>query len=572
MRLTAAIIISVALLASFACSRTSMPGKSHDRSDRYNIPQYEYYYVEGVKQKLLGNAGEALKYFEQCLRINPESDAANYQIAQIVAATGDLKNARKYAVKAYKLSQDNLWYLMMLSQLYYQDKNIDSAIVWYEKAVHSFPDNENIQLALGNMYIENRQYEKANRIFDNFDRKYGMNETSTISSVRSLMESGKYADARKKLEALVSQEPDNILYNGLLAEAARKTSDTKRALEIYSKLVSDHPENPQVQMSFAEFLAEEKMYDDFFSLLNSITLNDNIDRKDKFSFFAGLLENRNVASVNDNRMTISLLILEAKYKDDIMFSMLRPELMLKQGRLDEAAARYEQIVSEQPANYLASEKLLFIYLETGNYEKLLKRGEEFSTKFNMSFTAKALYAQAAIETGKYDIAIAELNKAAIIAGNNADLLVQTLSMKADAYYRMKDFDMAFNAFEDALKYNKEDVTVLNNYAYYLAEQDMRLKEAEEMARMVVSIEKNNNTYLDTYGWVLFKRGKLNDAAKVFEAIIKSGDKPDAEWFEHYGFVLMKQKKCDKARESWKKALELDPLKVHLKEEIENCGK
>ena len=48
---------------------------------------------------------------------------------------------------------------------------------------------------------------------------------------------------------------------------------------------------------------------------------------------------------------------------------------------------------------------------------------------------------------------------------------------------------------------------MNNYAYYLAEQNMKLKEAEEMARKVIEKEKDNTTYLDTYGWVLYKRGK-----------------------------------------------------------------
>ena len=81
-------------------------------------------------------------------------------------------------------------------------------------------------------------------------------------------------------------------------------------------------------------------------------------------------------------------------------------------------------------------------------------------------------------------------------------------MRADVYYRMKDYTKAFEIFEEALKTNNEDLTVINNYAYYLAEQNMKLKEAEEMAKKVIEKEKGNTTYLDTYGWVLYKRGKL----------------------------------------------------------------
>jgi Tfp pilus assembly protein PilF len=183
-----------------------------------------------------------------------------------------------------------------------------------------------------------------------------------------------------------------------------------------------------------------------------------------------------------------------------------------------------------------------------------------------------LYANAALETGKYLIAINELKKAEILAGDNKDSLTQVLTMRADVYYRMKNFSKSFETFELALKNNSEDLTVINNYAYYLAQQNTKLKEAEEMAKKVIDKDKGNTTFLDTYGWILYKRGKLQEAAKVFESIIKSGDKPDAVWFEHYGYILRKEKKCEDAVSNWNIALKLDSTKTELIKEIENCRK
>jgi Tfp pilus assembly protein PilF len=145
-------------------------------------------------------------------------------------------------------------------------------------------------------------------------------------------------------------------------------------------------------------------------------------------------------------------------------------------------------------------------------------------------------------------------------------------MKADTYYRMKDYDQAFGLFEEAMKFKKDDPTVLNNYAYYLAEQNMKLKEAEELSRQVIDKEKDNTTFLDTYAWVLYKRGKVREAAKIMESVITSGNKPDAEWYEHYGYILKKMNKCSKAVESWKEAVQLDKNKTGLLKEIENCEK
>ena len=207
-----------------------------------------------------------------------------------------------------------------------------------------------------------------------------------------------------------------------------------------------------------------------------------------------------------------------------------------------------------------------------NYELLLKKGEECATRFNRSFPAKLLYANGALELGKYSVALEELKKAEILAAENKDFLVQVLTMRADVYYRMKDYLKAFSTFEQALKSDNQDLTLINNYAYYLAEQNTNLKEAEEMAKRVVDKEKGNTTFMDTYGWVLYKRGKLNEAAKIMESIIKSGDKEDAVWYEHYGYILKKQKKCAQAIENWNIALKIDSTKTELKKEIEDCVK
>jgi tetratricopeptide (TPR) repeat protein len=224
----------------------------------------------------------------------------------------------------------------------------------------------------------------------------------------------------------------------------------------------------------------------------------------------------------------------------------------------------------RPDNYFAWEKLLLVYYDLRDFQKLMERGKECATKFNRSFLAKILYANGALENKSYAIALEELRKASILAGNNKEMLLQVLTMQADVYYRMKDFKRSFEIFEEALKENGEDLTVLNNYAYYLAEQNIKLREAEEMAKKVIEKEKDNNTFLDTYAWVLYKKGRLKEAANVMEKIVNSDDKPDAEWYEHYGYILKKRRNCREAIIKWETALKLDTTKTDLKEEIKSC--
>jgi len=386
------------------------------------------------------------------------------------------------------------------------------------------------------------------------------------------MSEEKYDDAMIKIFLLLKSNPEEIRYNGILADIYRGKGENQKALDVYSKLLESDPDNPQVQLSLCDFLLTERNYVDLFTLLNKIILNTKIERDNKVSLLGRIVEIPDMYKEWGEKLTILLMVLEANYSTDNLIPLLRPELMIREDKLVDAAVRLEEIISSNPDNYYAWEKLLIVYLQLKDFDKLLVKGEECATKFNTSFPAKLLYANAALEKRKYAIALDELKKAEILAADNKEFIVQVLTMKADVYYRMKDYVNAFETFRTAMKTDNEDLTVINNYAYYLAEQNTNLKEAEEMAKKVIEKEKRNTTFLDTYGWVLYKRGKLKEAAKVMESVISSGEKPDAVWYEHYGYILKKEKKCEEAINNWNISFKLDSTKTELLKEIQNCGK
>jgi Putative Zn-dependent protease, contains TPR repeats len=567
------ILLRLAVLSLIFSSCTKKLNPSHllgTKDNSYDSAATEYIYIEAVKQKLLGNAGDAIKLFEQCIKSDPGNDAAFFQISQVLIGTGDIKNGEKYGLKAYNLKPDNFWYTIMLAGTYYQEKNLDSAIIFYEKAVKGFPEKEDLQMNLGNLYAENKKYDKALQVFENLDKKYGVNETSTPSGVRVLMSQGKFQEAEDKVKELIEKYPGVVLYTGLLAEIYNNNKENGKAFEVYKNLIEQNPDNPQTQMSFCNFLIDQKEYDQLIVLLNKIILNNDINREDKIGLFSKMIETPELIAAKENELMMACMIMEAVYKDDDIVLLLRPEFLTAVKKLKEAAARLEEIIISRPDNYYAWEKLLFVYLEEKDYTKLQEKSELCATKFNRSFPAKILYANAAMENKQYEIATEELRKAGILAGNDKDMLLQVFSLQADVYYRMKEYEKSFKAFDDALKENPDDVTILNNYAYYLAEQNTRLKDAETMARKVIETEKENTTFLDTYGWVLYKRGKLKEAAKVMENVIGIGEEANAEWYEHYGYILKKNKDCSDAVINWKIALKIDSSKTNLIKEIENC--
>lgn len=551
-----------------SCNRKLIPGLK--AGEEYDQAAFDYLFVEAVRHKLMGNGGDALKFFEQSLVLNPESDAAYYHMAQIVLSTGDFNTGKRYALKACELQPGNLWYNMMMAGIYHQQNNIDSAIICYERAVKGSPEKVDLQVTLAKLYSQNKNFDKARILLTTIDERFGVNESTTLSLVDNLVAEGNYAEAHARISQLLETDPDNIVFNGYRAGIFRKEGFPEKAREVYNRLIERNPGNPAIQLSLCEFMLEQKNFDELFDLIGVVLLNGQINKEEKVSLIAELIGNEDILKEHGKKMEISVMILESSYPDDDLVILLRPEFFQKAGNNERAASRLEEIIKDNPDNYYAWEKLLLVYYDLKNYSMLQKKGEECATRFNRSVIAKMLYATGALENEDFDVAIEELRKADILAGDNRELKLQILTMKADVHYRSRKYDEAFRTYEEAMKMDDSDLTLMNNYAYYLAEQNMNLKEAEEMAKIVISKETDNNTFLDTYAWVLYKRGKAREAARIMERIINSGEAEDAEYYEHYGFILKSMKKCREAVAYFEKAVSIDKTKTNLKEEIENC--
>jgi tetratricopeptide (TPR) repeat protein len=566
-------ILIFAVAAIGGCSGKLHPARTQKaESTAYDSATFSYFYGEALKQKILGNAGDALKYLEQCIKINQLSDASYYQIAQISIQHGDYENGKVFARRAFEIDNRNLWYITMLGDIYLQEKNLDSAVIYYEKAIKAFPENDQLKMTTGSIYSEKGDFGKAADIYSSLESKYGSDGNVTVLAVRNLINAKRFEDAETKVQKVLIDNPENLLFNGILAEIYKSKGDRNKASQIYEKLMDIDSTNIQTVMSLADFLLEGKEYDDCLKLINDIIIDKQFSRDDMIAIFSKLLENVELIKQKGTELDVMTRVLENSYNNDPVIVMMRPELYQKQGRPDIAAGRLEEIIVQFPDNYMAWERLLFLYSDMRNYDRLYVLGKECSTKFNMSYVAKVLYASAAMEKKEYGIALEELNKAKILAGSQDEMLSQVLSMEADVYYRKREFAKSFETYREILKKNPEDLIVLNNYAYFLAEQNQDLKEAERMIRIVIEKEKDNGTYLDTYAWVLYKRGKYKEASRVMEDLMSKNKNEDSEWFEHYGYMMKALKKCDIAIDYWKKAVNLDNSKDYLNNEIENCTK
>jgi len=562
------LLLTLAFLAGCtheAVKTTEVTGQSPKSGTRY-----DYLIAEAMRQKYVGDLGEAAGLFEKCIEIDDSRAVPFFELAQIYAAIGSEEKALKYASRAAHLEPGNYWYQLACGSLYTQYNQKDSALVYFTRALRADSSALEVNSILAGLYAEKGEAEKADSLFRLLDEEGALNDEMFLIMITGLIDNGKMEEAERRTEKLILQQPEETKYKALLADIYFENGKKEKSDSIYREIIEKDPDNIETQLLYLLNLVYKKEYSGISGFLNTVFESDLVERERKISVAGRLLQDTAFIKDNTESMGESLIILENKYPDDEEVMSLRASMYETAGKADEAIARYEETVKRIKPAFYSSEKLVLLYAEKKEYEKLYSFAAVYSAENNRSILGKVYYAIAAMELKHYEVADAELKKALILAGNNTELKVQVLGMIGDLKYRMKDFENAYKSYEEALTLSPNEVLILNNYAYFLAEGNKDLPKALKMAEEVMKTDGDNDTYIDTYAWVLHKLGKNKKAYKEMRRIFEKDNERDPEILEHMGFILKSLGKCTEAVAYWEEALKKDNSKSYLQKEIEAC--
>jgi tetratricopeptide (TPR) repeat protein len=134
------------------------------------------------------------------------------------------------------------------------------------------------------------------------------------------------------------------------------------------------------------------------------------------------------------------------------------------------------------------------------------------------------------------------------------------------------YPRAEEQLEWILKVDPNNATACNDLGYLWADQGKNLKEAEDLIRKALDLDRrqkhsgppvagsdadrDNAAYVDSLGWVLFRRGQLDAARQELEKAAALPDGDDPVICDHLGDVYYRLEMTARARESWERALHL----------------
>ncbi len=505
------------------------------------------------------------------------------------------------------------------------EENYELALSYYSTALKHAPDSYDIRVALANLRMGMREYDKALEVLMPLEDIYSEAVLMKADCQRAL---GNWPESSRLYELVTRLDPEEISPHWYLGNYYRQTGEYEKAIEHYVRM-SHLSESVQIYNDLAQlYLNVDDTVSAIKTYRNSIAVDASVENRDGYMELARLL---NATGQADSAQVVLEKYIELSSGSiDARLSLI--ETFISAENYNQAQAEIEKMADEYPnrsrllgqlgmlsldINQVETAKQLFTkqadldqvnfvpqyYLGRiaifENQPELAKQhfwnmvdlldslpdgwinlAEVYREQDSLEMAIDVLReGLERVNSGKADIQIylaryyAQLERYEAVI-NILDGVVDTsttdialLFTIASAHERLGHFDSSVVYFERLLKVEPEFHPALNYLGYMLADLGIRLQESKGMIERALARDSLNPAYLDSYGWVLFKMGDLGQAEKYIKQAIDLMENADAVIYDHLAEIYFAQGRVEDARRVWEQALALDPNNNDIREKL-----
>lgn len=531
--------------------------------------KFDYFFMEACRLKMQGDFQESGEMFKNCLQINEKSAIAHFEFGKLLLMTGDEENALTFLKQAVLLNTKNDWYQVYLAGVFEHAKQFHQAIDIYEGLRKNTPSKLEYHYHLGDLYTKTKQFVKAVEIYDLIEKQDGMDEALILEKQRLYLLAGDEKSARAELKRLLDKYPKEARYQILLGDHYIGVNEFKKAKKAYDKAKSLDKDNGFLHLSLSNYYDKKGDRTSSINEVEAAFKSKDIAYQQKMQILLQFM----MMSAQDTSMVAPVerltSVLKDEYPDEAGTYFFYANLLLEDtSKQDIVIENLEKTVSLDPTNTDAWMQLIQLAFGDDDFEKIIDYTSDAllnEVKVPHIFFYRGIAAQ---QTKDFVLAEEAFANGAEITEDNNPLKPQLLGSLGDVNYQLEQPEKAFENYEKALALDPHNVMVMNNYAYYLSENDTLLAEAEAMSAKSIELEPGNPTYLDTYAWILFKRNNLLLAKFYMEKAVNNIGEANDVLYEHYADILFANDDKEKAREFWQKAIDAGGDEVLIKQKME----
>ena len=488
--------------------------------------------IDALTLQETGHSDEALAAYATLTAAAPQCAAAWYGQGQLLAQRGWTDSALRCIERAVALQDSNVWYRLALAQCHQRTGNARGLIADWERMVQLRPDVPDYYYELSNAHLAGGDLPGAVEALNRAEQRFGISEPVSLQKQRLWEAAGKSDKALHEIEALAAALPQEKRYNAILAESYMKQKKFAKAKQCYDRILKADPDDEYIHIQLAEYYKQTGHDAEADSELVRAFANPRLDTRTKIQLLASFYSEEEFYG-SHSQTTFRLMEQTIKQCDDpAEYALYYGDVLMRQQRYAEAAQQLETVLGRDSSRYEVWEGLLICLTELPEREEdMVDRARRAAHLFPMHTLPCYLQGLYALRHERYTEALEPLERAAKWGFRKGYLEAETRGLMAECYYRTGQYEKAWKAFDQYIALRPDDMGMLNNYAWYLAEQGVDLDKAELMSRRTVTAEPDNANSLDTYAWILHLLHRDAEALPYAQRAVQLD--PDSETLQRH---------------------------------------
>ena len=539
--------------------RQAMIPKQEQRLNDNDLRRYQYFYLEAIRQEGLGNYPEAFELYRHCLEIDSLASESHFAISGFYSSINKDSLALYHLKKAYSLDPKNDEFAERLGQYYLSQNMIEEGTRVYERLADMCHDRSDFLDVLTRIYQYKKDYPKMLETLNRLEEAEGQSENLTLSKMQVYSSMGDEKGAYEELSRLVKRHPNDLNYKVMMGNWLLANSRKDEALKAYKAVLKEEPGNPEAQMSLMDYYRATGNSAEADTLLYQILENPETEAQTRISLMRQVVADNEQGGGDSTRiLNIFSRILSLPQQTSDMAEMHVAYMNFKHMPTDSILSGLNRVLAINPENIGARLQRLDIMWRDTIDEKVIAECEK-AIDYTPEETALYYYLGLAKYLNKDDAgALKALRKGATTIKEDTPMEISSriYMISGDILHSMNLPEEAYAAYDSCLNINPDEISCLNNYAYYLSEENRDLKRAEQMSYKTIKAEPENVSYLDTYAWILYMQKRYEEARIYIDQALKNdSSQTSSVILEHAGDIYIRLGLKSDANNYWQKAID-----------------
>lgn len=527
-------------------------------------------FMEAMMQRHKDNKTATFDLLRRCTELNPQAAEAYFYLAQYYNVLKDKNKALECVKRAASLRPDNQIYLETLAQTYVSNGLYDEAIDVMEDIMTREKSRDDVLSMLVQLYMQKNDYDKAIATLERIETIEGKSERLSYAKSSIFTQKGDHKAAVEEMKRLAEQYPNDLNYRGMYGDMLLINGEKEKAMDVFNSILREEPGNKHTLASLRLYHKENRDS----TAADSITRILLTDKETETAMRIDIMRQEITESEQNGGDSTKILrlfdMMEAIPQENADVSELHAAYMnLKKMPQDSISRVLHHILTIEPDNAAARLQLVGYAWSREDGQAVIDLCQA-ARQYNPEEMAFYYYqGMAYYIKDDYDNALNTFRNGIDVITDKSDpaIVSDFYSLMGDLLYKKDRKDEAYAAYDSCLQWKDNNISCLNNYAYYLSLDERELEKAERMSYRTIKAEPENANYLDTYAWILFLQGRTAEAKIYIEQALKHDEDASAVILEHAGDINAVSGDTETALELWNKAAEKDPGNKKLKRKI-----